>query len=442
MKKMFILLFPALLFCSCESLFQDIDYLFMDKVVLKGKVSNAKASSSQQKAPSENEFTLADAAKVMVFYGNQYQIIEIKSDGSFSGKVPLGNSTLVTFLTKDNEFIGNLYTGGLNFLPLQGLDEKIDLIDFSTLTLDSKRVIPENDPVGKSIKLTEAELSFMKEVGKFYESMAKNIDMNNNKIPDLYEDITIFLSTERGFEGGKYGIKGQKEAQITGTYDLEGTNSLKIEGYVDWFSEKIKGISKNATLSGPASNPYNDIINSSNQEFDDNEPDKESYYVDFRRQSNDLFETGTYTLHIDKQNFTFDYYFDLNMKDFWVFAVPTLVTDAKGYVTEVNVEYQLKDGRKVKPEKVLSSSITLMFNVYSYDKTMDVYDSWSMSGNGKPGEKASVEIIRRNALNDLKSNFSHYTIKLPTPIKLSNIESVGTSYLDMFNNSAGNNWAP
>lgn len=442
MKKMFILLFPALFFCSCESLFQDIDYLFMDKVVLKGKVSNAKASSSQQKAPSENEFTLADAAKVMVFYGNQYQIIEIKSDGSFSGKVPLGNSTLVTFLTKDNEFIGNLYTGGLNFLPLQGLDEKIDLIDFSTLTLDSKRVIPENDPVGKSIKLTEAELSFMKEVGKFYESMAKNIDMNNNKIPDLYEDITIFLSTERGFEGGKYGIKGQKEAQITGTYDLEGTNSLKIEGYVDWFSEKIKGISKNATLSGPASNPYNDIINSSNQEFDDNEPDKESYYVDFRRQSNDLFETGTYTLHIDKQNFTFDYYFDLNMKDFWVFAVPTLVTDAKGYVTEVNVEYQLKDGRKVKPEKVLSSSITLMFNVYSYDKTMDVYDSWSMSGNGKPGEKASVEIIRRNALNDLKSNFSHYTIKLPTPIKLSNIESVGTSYLDMFNNSAGNNWAP
>lgn len=372
MKKMFILLFPALFFCSCESLFQDIDYLFMDKVVLKGKVSNAKASSSQQKAPSENEFTLADAAKVMVFYGNQYQIIEIKSDGSFSGKVPLGNSTLVTFLTKDNEFIGNLYTGGLNFLPLQGLDEKIDLIDFSTLTLDSKRVIPENDPVGKSIKLTEAELSFMKEVGKFYESMAKNIDMNNNKIPDLYEDITIFLSTERGFEGGKYGIKGQKEAQITGTYDLEGTNSLKIEGYVDWFSEKIKGISKNATLSGPAANPYNDIINSSNQEFDDNEPDKESYYVDFRRQSNDLFETGTYTLHIDKQNFTFDYYFDLNMKDFWVFAVPTLVTDAKGYVTEVNVEYQLKDGRKVKPEKVLSSSITLMFNVYSYDKTMDV----------------------------------------------------------------------
>jgi hypothetical protein len=67
MKKIFILLFPALLFCSCESLFQDIDYLFMDKVVLKGKVSNAKASSSQQKAPSENEFTLADAAKVMVF---------------------------------------------------------------------------------------------------------------------------------------------------------------------------------------------------------------------------------------------------------------------------------------------------------------------------------------------------------------------------------------
>lgn len=442
MKKMFILLFPALLFCSCESLFQDIDYLFLDKVVLKGKISNTKASSPLQRAPSDNEFTLADAAKVMVFYGNQYQIFEINSDGSFSGKVPLGNSTLVTFLTGDNHFIGNLYTGGLNFLPLQGLDEKIDLIDFSTLTLDNKRVIPENDPVGKSIKLTEAELSFMKEVGKFYESMAKNIDMNNNKIPDLYEDITIFLSTSRQFYGGKCGIKGEKEAQITGTYDLKGTNSLKIEGYVEWFSEKIKGISKNATLTGPAVTPYNDIINTSNKEFDDNEPDKESYYVDFARQNNDLFETGTYTLHIDKQDFSFDYYFDLNMKDFWVFAAPTLVVDSKGYVTEAEIEYQLKDGRKVKPERVLSSSISLTINVFSYDSSMDVYDSWSTSGNGKPGEEAIVEIVRRNALENLRKNYNHYKIKFPKPIKLSNIESVGTAYLDMFNNSAGNNWTP
>ena len=442
MKKMFILLFPALLFCSCESLFQDIDYLFLDKVVLKGKISNTKASSPLQRAPSDNEFTLADAAKVMVFYGNQYQIIEIKSDGSFSGKVPLGNSTLVTFLTGDNQFIGNLYTGGLNFLPLQGLDEEIDLIDFSTLTLDNKRVIPENDPVGKSIKLTEAELSFMKEVGKFYESMAKNIDMNNNKIPDLYEDITIFLSTSRQFDGGECGIKGEKKAKITGTYDLKGTNILKIEGYVDWFSEKIIGISKNATLTGPAANPYNDIINNSNQEFDDNERDKEWYGVDFARQNNDLFETGTYTLHIDKQDFSFDYYFDLNMKDFWVFAVPTLVVDSKGYVTEVEIEYQLKDGRKVKPERVLSSSISLNINVFSYDSSMDVYDSWSMSGNGKPGEAAIVEIVRRNALENLRKNYNHYKIELPKPIKLSNIESVGTSYLDMFNNSAGNSWTP
>ncbi|MBN2765865.1 MAG: hypothetical protein JXR27_05780 [Paludibacteraceae bacterium] len=442
MKKVFTMLLTTLLFCSCESLFQDIDYLFLDKVVLKGKISNNKSSSPLQKAPSDNEFTLADAAKVMVFYGNQYQIIEIKSDGSFSGKVPLGNSTLVTFLTEDNQFIGNLYTGGLNFLPLQGLEEKIDLIDFSTLTLDNKRVIPENDPVGKSIKLTEAELSFMKEVGKFYESMAKNIDMNNNKIPDLYEDITIFLSTSRQFDGGECGIKGEKEAKITGKYDLKGTNILKIEGYVDWFSEKIIGISKNATLTGPAANPYNDIINNSNQEFDDNERDKEWYGVDFARQNNDLFETGTYTLHIDNQDFSFDYYFDLNMKDFWVFAVPTLVVDSKGYVTEVEIEYQLKDGRKVKPERVLSSSISLTINVFSYDSSMDVYDSWSMSGNGKPGEGAIVEIVRRNALENLRKNYNHYKIELPKPIKLSNIESVGTSYLDMFNNSAGNSWTP
>ena len=164
--------------------------------------------------------------------------------------------------------------------------------------------------------------------------------------------------------------------------------------------------------------------------------------MDFARQNNDLFETGTYTLHIDKQEFSFDYYFDVNMKDFWVFAVPTLVVDTKGYVTEVEIEYQLKDGRKVKPERVLSSSISLTIIVFSYDSSMDVYDSWSTSGNGKPGEEAIVEIVRRDALENLRKNYNHYKIELPKPIKLSNIESVGTAYLDMFNNSAGNSWTP
>lgn len=441
MKKHIYFLFAAILFSSCQSLINDIDYLFMEKVTLKGKISTLQSVNNAARVKSD-ELSLANAEKVMIFYGNEYILVDIKKDGTFAGHVPIGNSTVVTFLTSDNEFIGNLYTGGLNFLPLNGLEDDVDVIDFSTLTLENKRVIPANDPIGKTIKLSDAELDFMQEIGKFYESMAKNIDMDNDGVPDLYKNISIFLSTNRGFEAGTFGVKNEKEAQITKVYEYSGCDNLKIEGYVDWFSQQILGITNHATLSGPAHNPYNDIVNTSSNKGPDNEKDKESYYIDFGRQNNRLFESGIYTLHMDKRDFTFDYYFDLNMKDFWVYAMPTLVTDKNGYVTEVSIDYTMKDGRKLNPEKIISSSISLNLSVYKYENAMDVYDSWGMNGQPLPGEEAIVEIVRRDLLTSLKKNYNFYKIELREPIKLSNIKSVQTSYIDLFGNSAGNGWNP
>jgi len=443
MKKIIFSLLAIIVFSSCQSLINDIDFMFKEKVILKGKISTSRNVKGIHRVSSDSTvYTLADAKKVMIFYGNQYVLVDINDDGSFTGKVPIGNSTVVTFLTADNKFIGNLYTGGLNFLPLKGLDEDISVIDFSTLTLEDKHVFPANDPVGKTIILNDAELDFMKEIGKFYESMAKNIDMDNDGVPDLYKNITIFLSTNRSFEAGTFGVKGSKEAQITHEYNVPGCNSLLIEGYVDWFSEQVVGISNHATLSGPEVHPYNDIVNTyAQQNFPDDEKDKESYEITFVRQENNkYFENGRYTFHIDNQNFSFDYYFNLNMKDFWIYAVPTLNTDKNGYVTSVSIDYSMKDGRKVNPKKVISSSISLLFSVKQYAKEMDVYDSWGNSGEPLVGESCLVEIVRRDILTSLSKNYDFNTIELPVPIKLSNIQVVQTTYLDMFGNSAANNW--
>ncbi len=105
--------------------------------------------------------------------------MNIKSDGSFSGRAPLGSASCVVFLTENNEYIGNLFVGGCNLLPLVSMDDKIDEIDFSTLTLSGTRVIPANDPIGTTIKLTDKEMAFLNQIDSYYEALAKNIDMNN-----------------------------------------------------------------------------------------------------------------------------------------------------------------------------------------------------------------------------------------------------------------------
>ena len=445
MKTQTILLTISILLSSCQSFINDIDFLFKEKIVLKGQISTSQAIKGMQKVSSnKSAYTLSDAKKVLIFYGNQYVITEIDDNGSFTGKVPIGNSTVVSFLTKDNKFIGNLYTGGLNFLPLKGLDDDISVIDFSTLTLENGRIFPANDPIGKSIILNEAELGFMKEIGKFYESMAKNIDMDNDGVPDLYKNISIFLSTTRNFEAGTFGVQNSKPAQITKEYNVPGCNSLTIEGYVDWFSKQIVGISNHAKLTGPLANPYNDIVNTyAQQNFPDDEKDKESYQIQFvRNNQQNYFEDGRYTFQIDNQDFTFDYYFNLNMKDFWIYAVPSCNVDKDGYVTSIEIDYRLKDGRKVNPKKVISSSISLTIAIEKYSSEMDVYDSWGENGQSEPGKKSLLEIVRRDILTSLDKNYNFDRITLEVPVKLSNIQQMGTSYYDMFGNDAGNSWKP
>ena len=197
MKTILYTLLFSILLVSCDK-----DYVYIKKIRLKGKISTtAKASGSPMKAPSVG-FTLADAAKVLIFFGNEYDIADIKSDGSFSGRAPLGSASCVVFLTANNEYIGNLFVGGCNLLPLVSMDEKIDEIDFSTLTLSGTRVIPANDPIGKTIMLTDKELAFLGEVDSYYEALAKNIDMDNNGEPDVMEGKQIQLFGMHSFKGG------------------------------------------------------------------------------------------------------------------------------------------------------------------------------------------------------------------------------------------------
>jgi hypothetical protein len=358
--------------------------------------------------------------------------VNIKSDGTFSGGVPIGNSTVVAFLTENNDFIGNLFTGGLNFLPLGGIDEKVNSIDFSTLTLDGTRIIPANDPIGKTIFLNDAELAFMKEIGIFYQSLVKNIDMDNDGKPDVVTNKNFTLNTENGFTAGKFGVAGKSEPQLSNMLDFKGSNIIKMEGFTKWFSRKDRNILYDAILSGPVGKPHNDLENGADHgDFKDNELG-DRYQLQFSRKNNLPLTSGQYNLLMDNTNFAFNYYFDLNMKDFWIYTVPTLHVNGDGDVTDVSFKYKFYDGRELNPTKIISTSIGLLIEVKQYESNMDAYKGW---GN-------LVEIVRQDILTSLKKNHDFYNIKLKVPIKLSNINQIKTMYYDMFGNGADNTWVP
>lgn len=433
MKTLTFALAVALTLSSCQSLIDDIDYLFLEKVSLKGKVVKAQRVSGMSKAPSsQNELTLADAARVMIFYANEYVLTDIERDGAFSKRVPIGNSTVVAFLTNNNEFIGNLYTGGLNFLPLSGLVEGTNEIDLSTLTLEGKRVIPANDPIGKTIMLNEGELDFMKEIGIYYENLVNNIDMDRDGIPDILKEKELSFSTAKSFGAGTFGVQGKSEPQITGNGDIIGSSSIMIYGRTSWFSNtQDLSILENAVLSGPIDNPHPDISQSGNNNFSI----KTRYEMGFERTSRNSFNSGEYNFLIDNSTFRFNYFFDMNLRNYWVYAVPTVHLNSADEVTAVSYTFRLPDGREVDPQKILSSSIGLIVNVARFESNMNKYKYWQGEGEG-----AMVEIVRQDILSSLKDSHDFYRTKFEVPIKLSNIGSVTTTYYDMFGNRAVNDW--
>lgn len=419
MKTIIYTLLFSILMVSCEK-----DYIYIKKIRLKGKIgSTAKAINSQSKAPTVG-FTLADADQVLIFYGNEYDLVNIKSDGSFSGRAPLGSASCVVFLTENNEYIGNLFVGGCNLLPLVSMDDKIDEIDFSTLTLSGTRVIPANDPIGTTIKLTDKEMAFLNQIDSYYEALAKNIDMNNNGKPDVMEGKQMQLYAMHSFKGGAWGTDG-KSPVITSKSSITLDHGIHLVGPNELISNTANSVAENATLSGPAANPHTDIINSGNSYINNKE-----FKVNFARRVQQQhqqptqflpFDDGVYTFTIDNKNFTFNYV-NVDMLDYLIVAIPTLHINASNQLTSITISYQLSDGSPVTPRNIMSSGIDV--NV--------------ASNNANGGQILDEVLSPTNAKYDDKYDYYNVTFEKPFDMKL--VSSIRLSYFDILGNQYGVGW--
>jgi hypothetical protein len=331
----FTLLFSAILF-SCRKDNGNQGNQGNGGIVIKGTISGIERSAILK----SGALTLSDAKKVLVFNPFKYTLADIVN-GSFTATADAGSVTALIFLDANNKYIGNLFVGGLNMLPLGDLkDGESTTIDLQSLTLDSTSVVPAHNPFGDEINITDAEITRLKELGGFFESLAKNLDADNDAVPDVLNNKQLTISSHFSIFANHPGIDNTPPQSFDAS-QLNINYRVRISGNIS-----MAPVNGNAVaLSGPDGSPYTDIQTT-------------SYIADlcfiafFNRNTQPVwapFKKGTYSFTLNGSKFYSLTYSNINAMYYLVIATPTLHTDGNGMVTSISIEYKLPDNTIVDP---------------------------------------------------------------------------------------------
>ncbi|HUX94184.1 MAG TPA: hypothetical protein VMV47_00515 [Bacteroidales bacterium] len=380
----------------------------ISKIVIKGTISGNQKGAGFKSA---NQLSLSDATKVLVFNSSGYKLTYIENS-SFTTEAISGTATALAFLDSQNRYIGCLCSGGLNVLPLVNLkDGNSTVIDLSTLTLDGTSVIPANNPIGDEINLTEEEIVRYKELGVYYESLSKNIDADNDGIPDILNKKDISIGTIFGIYCGSWGLN-DSPPQVNNASNFFINYNLRIAG-----GKSLIPSNSNIVVAGPEALPYEDI----KQTHYAIGPD--CFIAFFSREtpappgypfgSASLpFEKGTYLVTLDNKYYTLNYS-NINAKYFLILAEPTIHTNNKNEIISISVEYRNMENSFVTPENF----------VYQTQITLEGNQNNRLCQIGALGENPEA-----------KTNTELYNFILPNPIPLSELRSLTVGYMDLIGN--------
>jgi hypothetical protein len=381
-------------------------------ILIKGKISQSTGMKSTG-AKSLNTIPLSDAKKVFVVNLDNGQLrsefIDI-TDGSFTASAQIGIAAALVFLNADNKYIGTLSPRGLNILPLSKLTEGENTsINLADLTLAGTSVIPSHDPFGNEIIISDDEINRLKEIDGFFETLAKNIDADNNNILDVLSDKQLFIKTRFWVQAYHWGLNNT--APLISDIDI---NSLGYQMELDGG----KGFSRpnSIVVSGPVGSPYNDIAT---QFINGNGMD--GFYSGISR-TGGLFKKGTYSINIDGYNCTLDYSnTDASLNQ--LFVLPTLHTNSDGKVVSISLEYKLPNGSPIDPINILTDLM-----IQFVDDTQNQYfnSPWIVNAN--------TGVHRSNVVEGV------YTYIPDTPIDISHLMKITIPYNDLLGNTYFINW--
>jgi hypothetical protein len=406
MKNLMALLFFTIIMAGCSKDKESNDT--GTNIVIKGTIrSSGNVKNASLK--STNSFLLSDAKKVLVFNSNSYSVYNI-GDSTFSAQAPSGTACALSFLTEENQFIGSLQAGGLNVLPLVSLkDGDKTVIDLSNLTLEGTNVIPANNPLGNEIGLNAEEIAWYKEIGGYYESISKNIDVDNDGVIDVLSKKDLRVSSSFMLHAGTWGMN-DINPQI---YD---TSAICL-GYSMRFSygeNILPANAQSAMLSGPNDNPYNDISMLRYATADRgflaffNRAGEGQYFPPFRK--------GEYTMTVNGLGYTINYS-TVCPKIYLIFPEPTLHTNSNGDITSISVNYKSFDDRTVNPDNFI---YLIQIQLMAGDQVISL--GASLYSNQDPSE------------------LDKYNFVLTTPLSPTSLFQIDAYYQDMLGNEYNILW--
>ena len=412
MKKIFILLLITIVICSCSK----NDFSPGDgKVTIKGTISSLNSKTIRDQKSGEI-LSLADAKKVMVFRGSNYDIFDI-IDGSFSVTADAGTANALAFLNSDNKFIGVLCTQGLNVLPLVGLrDGDNTIIDLQTLTMPGDSIVPMHNPFGNEIDISPDDLESLIAVGSYYEAIAKNIDADNDGELDILSGKQITLGFHFNIFIGHIGIDNTPPTMLNSEIFLYINYATELQGGIG-----LGPVSEGSTLTGPIGDEYDDIELGG---FVNAPPDNElAFMIGFNREgvATPYHPMGVVLLPFKKGVYKFTPYpgTDPNLrfstieaKDNLIIIIPTLKTDGNGKVVSISFDYIFPDNSPANPENLISN-LMMQFTDSSCEQFLCV---------------THLE----------EKGFYVYTF--PAPFDLSTLEGMDLIYNDLLGNTYNNGW--
>lgn len=369
---------------------------------IKGTIAGLKGASLK----SDNLSLLTNAKKVLVFNPFKYSLADIV-DGSFTATAEIGSVTALIFLDASNKYIGNLYSGGLNMLPLGDLkDGESTVIDLQSLTLDNTSVVPSHNPIGDEISITAAEVTRLKELGGFFESLAKNLDADNDGVPDVLSNKQLTISSHFSIQGGHWGLDNTPPA----VFNASPSNlsyRVRISGNISMAPTNGNLVA----LSGPDGSAYTDIKTQSYL------ADKDCFIAFFNREAQTgsfgPFKKGTYSFTLNGSQTYSLTYSNINAMYYLAIATPTLHTNSNGMITSVSLNYKYPDNTVVDPVNLVT-----ILQLQFCDK------------NGNRVELGSLYagVPMANTLKDFSN------VVLPNPVPLSTLDHLNVNYNDLLGN--------
>lgn len=358
MKKITIILSILILILSCEN-----DHTFENEqtgIKIKGKIPSDQKSTKQEKS-------LADAKKVLVFSkytgATIYKICNIEN-GSFIIEGQKGTAVALIFLNENNQYIGHLSNQNLNLLPLINLVQGYTtIIDLQNLTLEGSNVIPEHDPFGKEIIISQKEINCLKAIGYYYKSIGENTDTDRDGILDITVGKHIVVYTWIFFHGGKYG-KNNISPVVNDTSRFFTNYKMQIEGGANFSVNSL-------SLNGPIESPYNDI---KADEINYNPGGNRSFMVNFYRETRAPDEApwgslflpyaeGIYKLTINNSSDHYFKYSNIDMTINLVLPIPVLITNSDNQLISIKFSYKLPNGSLIdNPGNIIADLMVQLFD--------------------------------------------------------------------------------